>query len=247
MKHFTLLIGLWSILATAQAQVDTITTANTKLDLSAWREGKATYAVFFEDSTGNRLSSADLWDRRLRRLETGGETRYEFIWDWYHQDSLRAHVVTNGWWPSLAPLTHQTNYPGRGQRSFVFEGNRVSIPPSARRTAKDSLFKVETAQAAFAFSMDLEVLPRLPLRRVGQQFAIAFYEPGSPASAYYKALITARQPLSLPGQVRLDCWVLRLEYAPGVYAQFWISEKPREVIKMQDSFRGRYRTKVKLY
>ena len=231
----------------AQAQVDTINTTSLKLNMAAWRDTKTSYAVFFEDSTGKRLSSADLWDRSVRRVTTNEQTRYEFVWDWYHRDSLMAHVTATGLWPSLAPLTHNAVYPKRGKRSFVFNKNVVTIPDSARRTARDSSFRVTTRQAAFEFPMDLEIFPLLPFRKVGQQFAIAFYEPGSPSSAYYALRVTDRQKLALPGQATVDCWLLRIDYGSGAYATFWISDKPREVVKMSEYFQGRYRYKVKLY
>ncbi|MBO0929390.1 DUF3108 domain-containing protein [Fibrella aquatilis] len=247
MKHLITTAFLLLTILTAQAQVDTINTANLKLNMAAWRDTKASYAVFFEDSLGKRLSSADIWDRTLRRTTVAGRPQYQFVWDWFHRDSLMAHVTATGQWPSLAPLTHDAVYTRRGKRNFVFNNTVVTIPDSAWRTAKDSSFRVITQQAAFEFPMDLEIFALLPFRKVGQQFAIAFYEPGSPTSAYYALRVTDRRKLPLPGQATLDCWLLRIDYRPDSYATFWISDKPREVIKMSEYFRGRYRYKVKLY
>ncbi|MVM29392.1 hypothetical protein GO755_05055 [Spirosoma sp. HMF4905] len=247
MKQLITTTFLVLIALVTQAQIDTINTATLKLNRSAWRDGKSSYAVFFEDSAGRRLSSADIWDRTLRRTTIAGQSQYQFVWDWFHRDSLLAHVTATGLWPSLAPLTHNAVYTKRGTRSFIFQNNVVTIPDSARRTAKDSSFRVITQQAAFEFPMDLEILALLPFRRVGQQFAIAFYEPGNSSSAYYTLQVAYRQKLLLPGQATTDCWVLRIDYAPGSSATFWISDKPREVVKMREYFRGRYRYKVKLY
>lgn len=229
-------------------QTDTLRPADGKLNMTAWRDSKSTYAVFFEDSTGKRLSSAALWDRTLRRTTQAGQSRYAFAWDWYQKDSLIAHVTTSGQWPSMAPLTHQATYTKGGKHQFVFRDNVVTIPDSARRTAKDSSFRVTMQPAAFSFPMDLELFALLPFKQVGQQFAMAFYEPGSPRSAYYPVRVTGRAPLPLVDQANLDCWLIQIDYGRGSSATFWISDQPREVVKMKESIGGgRYRLKVKLY
>lgn len=247
MNRFTLTAWLTASTLLACAQTDTLRVANLKLNTAAWREGKRSYAVYFEDSTGRRLSSADIWDRTLQRTAQSGQSQYAFVWDWYRRDSLLAHVTATGQWSSLAPLTHNAVYAKRGSRTFIFRDNVVTIPDSARHTAKDSLFRMTMQPPAFEFPMDLEILPLLPFRKVGQTFAVPFYEPGSPSSAYYKLSVTGRERLPVAGDATVDCWLLRIDYAPGSYATFWISDRPREVVKMKEYFRGRYRYKVKLY
>ncbi|MBD2753622.1 hypothetical protein [Spirosoma validum] len=251
MKHllFTICIFAYSF-TTSTAQVDTINTSNGKLNLAALQEGKRTYAVFFEDSlTGNRLTTADLWDRTIRFSTTPtGQKTYQFGWKWYQKDSLLADVTATGILSSLAPLTHNATYTKRGIRNFVFNGTTVTIPPASRRTARDSAFNVVMNPPAFEFPMDLEILPLLPFKKVGQEFAIAFYEPGSPASDYYRLTVTGREDLVMGGNAKINCWLLTIDYGQSdAHATFWISDQNREVVKMREYFRGRYRYKVKLY
>ncbi|QDK78388.1 hypothetical protein EXU85_07130 [Spirosoma sp. KCTC 42546] len=250
MRRFFLLICLLECaFLSASAQLDTINTANLKLNVAAFREAKRTYAVFFEDSTGKRLSSADLWDRTIHLSSSPtGQKIYQFDWQWYQKDSLLAHVTATGLLPSLAPLTHEATYTKRGQRNFVFTGTTVTIPTASRRTAKDSAFSVVMNPPAFEFPMDLEILPLLPFKKVGQEFAIAFYEPGSPAANYYRLTVTGKEDVVVGGNASINCWLLKINYGqPDVFATFWISDKNREVVKMREYFRGRYRYKVKLY
>ena len=250
MKRLAFLIGLFiNSFISAQAQIDTINTANLRLNPAGFREGKRTYAVFFEDSVGNRLTTADLWDRTIRlSTSPGGQRIYQFDWQWYQKDSLMARVTATGLLPSLAPLTHDATYTKRGNRNFVFTGNTVTIPAASRRTAKDSSFKVVMNPPAFEFPMDLELLPLLPFKKVGQQFAIAFYEPGSLASSYYQLTVTGKEDLPIGGNAKINCWLLKIDYGlQDAYATFWISDQAREVLKMKEYFRGRYRLKVKLY
>lgn len=231
-----------------QAQVDTINTGNLKLNTSALKEGKASYAVYFEDSLGNRISSADIWDRSIRfTTDVNGARLYHFNWKWYKRDSLLTDVSATGFAQSLTPINHYGNYIGRGVRSFQFANNVVTIPQKDRHTAKDSAFSVKLNPQAFEFPMDLEIFPLLPFKKVGQQFAVAFYEPGAPKSDYYKLTVTGKENLPLVGAQKVSCWLLRIDYSPGSYATFWITDKTREVVKMQEYFKGKYRYKVRLY
>lgn len=232
----------------SRAQIDTIHTQNNKLNTAAFKEGKASYAVFFEDSTGKRLTTADIWDRTISLTTgAGGQKLYQFGWKWYRKDTLIANVSATGNFPSFQPLTHDAVYTGRSNRSFVFAGNVVTIPQEKQATEKDSTFRVVTDQPAFEFPMDLELFALLPFKKAGQQFAMAFYEPGSAKSNYYPLTVTGKEDLSVPGGGKTACWLLRIDYAPGSYATFWISDKSREVLKMKEYFRGRYRYKVRLY
>ncbi|HEU4903724.1 MAG TPA: hypothetical protein VFT06_13055 [Flavisolibacter sp.] len=238
-----LLVGLSS-----KAQIDTINTQTNKLNVAALKQGKATYAVYFEDSTGNRISSADIWDRTLRLSTDGaGQKIYEFDWQVYRKDSLAASVRATGQFPSFEPLSHHADYPGRGRLSFSFANNIVTVPVDKRRTARDSAFHVALDVAAFEFPMDLELFSLLPFRKKGQQFAVAFYEPGSQAARYYPLTVTGKEDLPLTGGQKAACWLLRIDYAPNLFATFWISDKTREVLKMKEFAKGKYRYKVRLY
>lgn len=244
-----MIIGGLLICTAVGAQVDTINTNTaSKLNMAAFKEGRASYAVYFEDSSGNRTTSADLWDRSIRfSTNSAGQKIYSFDWKWYRRDSLQASVNATGYAASLAPITHDADYGKRGSFAYRFADNVATIPSSFQKTAKDSAFRVSLNPAAFEFPMDLEIFPLLPFKKIGQQFAIAFYEPGSPKSDYYKLTVTGKEDLPLPGAQKANCWLLRIDYRSDSYATFWISDKTREVLKMKEYFRGRYRYKVRLY
>ena len=248
MKKTSTLLLILSIGLSAFAQIDTVNTKNLKLNIAAFKEGKSSYAVYFEDSLGHRLSSAAIWDRTIKlSKDAKGNSTYFFGWDWYQKDSLLAHIEATGELPSLKPLTHYAKYKKRGTFVYQFKDNVVTVPDSSKRTKRDSTFKVTIDHAAFEFPMDLEIFPLLPFKKVGQQFAIAFYEPGSPKSDYYKLTVTGKEDLALNGSVKVSCWLLKIDYGRGSHATFWISDKSREILKMKEYFRGRYRFKVKLY
>jgi hypothetical protein len=249
-KIFLLAILFVGMQQTSHAQAeDTINTNNLKLNINAFKEGKSTYAVYFMDSAGNRMGAAQIWDRSIR-FSTDAQNRklYNFEWKWYMRDSLLGTTLATGLLPSLKPLTHKADYVKRGKSSFVFNNNVATVPDEDKKDAKDSSFRVEVDPPAFAFPMDVEILPLLNFKNVNQKMAIAFYEPGSPKSDYYHLTVVGREDLALPAGAKVNCWLLKIDYGQqGSYAIFWISDKTREVVKMKEEFRGRFRYKVKLY
>jgi hypothetical protein len=76
---------------------------------------------------------------------------------------------------------------------------------------------------------------------------MAFYEPGSAASAYYPLTVLGKEDLPVGGNEMVSCWLLRIDYKPGSFATFWIADKNRQVLKMKEFFNGRYRYKVRLF
>ena len=225
------------------AQTDTITPIKQRLLTEKLTSSKSTYLVYWEDENGNVSGSAELWKRELQL----DKNEYLFDWKWYKNDTLYAHTKNVGSRLNMEPKLHHANYFKKGKFAVAFNNGVVSIPDSAQTKESHKTFKVNHQPLAFAFPMDLEILPLLPLKKEGQQFAIAFYEPGSEKSAYYNATIIRKEKLTLHAGSSIKCWVLRLDYAPNSYADFWIADKSREVIKMKEFYQGKYRYKVKLY
>jgi hypothetical protein len=99
--------------------------------------------------------------------------------------------------------------------------------------------------------MDIELLPLLPFKRVGQKFSMAFYEPGTMSAKYYGLEVVGKEKLALPGDLKVSCWVLNFDYGTdgegGESARFWISEATREVLKMKGISKNGIRYKVKIY
>lgn len=243
--RITYILCLLLLLSIGSKAQDTINTNNLKLNTAAFKESNRSYAVFFTDSLGKRISSADIWDRSIR-INANDKT-FEFAWQWWRKDSLLGDVKATGHYPSFKMISHEANYKGRGKSFYVFNNDVVTVPAAQQLTAKDSSFKVTLDPAGFEFPMDLELLPLIPFKKTGQEFVMAFYEPGTPKADYYKLTVTGKEDIELPAGTKLNCWMLRIDYAPGSSATFWISDKTREVIKMKEYFRGRYRYKVLLY
>ncbi|RYZ25995.1 MAG: hypothetical protein EOO10_16780, partial [Chitinophagaceae bacterium] len=129
MKFITVCAFCLSFVFQSSAQVDTINTNNLKLNIAALKEGRSSYAVFFEDSLGNRLSSADIWDRSIRfSTDANGQKLFHFDWTWWRKDSLQSTVQATGVLPSLKPIAHNADYVRRGTFAYAFQHNTVTIP-----------------------------------------------------------------------------------------------------------------------
>lgn len=228
---------------TALSQIDTIKPAQEKLLSKGLSSSTANYLVYWEDEKQQVTGPIDLWKRELK---VQGNT-YHFNWTWYRNDSLYAQISSNGNAQTMEPANYQANYFKKGKISFQFRDQTVTVPDSLQSSEKSRSFKVSLNPPAFAFPMDLEILSLLPYKKVGQKFALPFYEPGSNQSAYYEVSLIRKERLSLPGAALLSCWVIRLTYAANSYAEFWIANKQQQVVKMREFYQGKYRYKVKIY
>jgi hypothetical protein len=240
---FTAALFLASEALSAQT-LDTITAKNNKIDVRKITPIKHSYAVFFTDSTGKRTSSADIWDRELRRTkDASGKEVVEFEWKWWRKDSLLMQTKGICAFPSLELL----EYTKAPTLSVKNENGTLNIKTQTRMKA-DTAFTMLFDGKTFTFPMDLEIFGLLPMKSVGQKFSVPFYEPGSGSHKYYTCTVVGKERLVLQENAGIDCWLLQIDYGQfGAYATFWISERTGEVLKMQESFRGIFRYKIKLF
>ncbi len=233
----------------SQAQADTINAENGKLKTHLLRNSTHRYLVYITDTTETKLRMAEVWDRRLRlEKDADGKMLYRFFWDYYAKDTLTMQDSHSGDASTMAPLTHRSVAKKWGTRSYEFDGRKVKIPDADKAIVKDPEYTLSMAPLGFDFTLDLEILPLLPIKKAGQRFAIAFYQPGSPASNYYAATVLRKEKVSLPGGITVQCWALELDYGqPTSKAVFWISEKSRDVVKMRETFRTIVRYKYMVY
>lgn len=154
---------------------DTINYKNGRLNSSAIKESRASYAVYFTDTNNIRKGAAHVWDRSITfTKDSRGEALYNFEWKWYMNDTLVSVVNATGFLNSMKPLTHKANYFKRGKKSYVFNDDLVTVPDADRRNKKDSLFKLVMDPPAFEFPMDLELYGLLPFKNRGRNLWLHF-------------------------------------------------------------------------
>jgi hypothetical protein len=229
--------------------VDTINADNFKLNVAALKEKKTSYAVYMTDTNHNRIGTALIWERKMRfTKDAKNNALYDFEWKFYMKDTLIAITNATGFLNSMKPISHKSNYFKRGKTSYVFENNVVTVPDADKKTKKDSAFYVMLNAPAFEFPMDLELYGLLPFKKIGQKFAVAFYEPGKSNADYYNLIVTGKENLEMPGGSFINCWELKIDYKlKGSFAVFWISDTTREVLKVEEDFPGGKSYKVRLY
>lgn len=85
------------------------------------------------------------------------------------------------------------------------------------------------------------------LKKVGQKFDISFFDPNEKTPSYHRYEVVGKEDLLLNRDVKVKCWLLKINYSPDSYATFWLTDKSKEVVKMQEYFKGQYRVKVLQY
>jgi hypothetical protein len=129
--------------------------------------------------------------------------------------------------------------------AFDFSQQKVSGTDSVENNTKNEL-EVPLEIATLNWELDLEIFSTLPIKKEGQRFIINFYHPGGRSNPkYYEYAIVGSEKLRVVNDSSMDCWKMKINYTETDWAVFWISKKSKEILKMQEQFRGGYRFKVK--
>lgn len=230
----------------AFAQVDTINSANHSLNLKNLKESSNKYLVYYTDSNYN-IKGADIWERSQSFTNFHNKPAVEFRWKWFRRDSLFAQVVNICDRNSLVPLFHKAVYLGKGTIAFDFKDGKM-IPSDT--VANNAFLKKEPLPLGIpviSWEQDLETYALLPIKRVGQQFDIAFFDPNEKAPSYHRYVVVGHEPLTISNDTQVTCWLLKIDYSPTANAVFWLSEKSGQVLKMKEKFGQNYRFKVLLF
>lgn len=246
-RIFTTLIMLIVVQFLANAQVDTINATNKKLQKGQLREGKAVYLVYMVDSATSKRTVGDLWQREIRFTTSKNKPTVTFTWHWLHADTLLATIVNVCDRETLAPIYHSANYKTRG--IFAYDYRNGEMLPSDTITNNMAVKKGKVALPipVISWEQDLETYPLLPIKKVGQQFDVSFFDPNEKVPSYHRYEVVGKEELQLNTDTKVKCWLLKIQYSPDSYATFWLTEKSKEVVKMKEYFKGKYRFKVRQY
>ena len=231
------------------AQVDTVNTQTNKLLLKNLKEGNASYLVYTTDSATGKIHYSDIWVRNVSFTNFHGAPAVAFGWKWYHHDSLYKSVADVCSRATLQPLYAFTNSKRLGIMAYNFsDGYMLTADTVTGNNAKPTT-KIAMNLPTYDWQWDMEIFELLPYKKVGQQFAIAFFDPNdlSGKPEYYMHTIIGEENLVLNKEVQTKCWLLRIDYNKETYAIFWISQKSHEMLKMKNYYRGMFRYKVRLY
>jgi hypothetical protein len=250
MNFNTVLISLMLIMCSmlsASAQIDTIDVAKQDLITANLKEGLNQYLVYTENPKKKKITGHSLWNRQVNFKKINGKDVIEIEQYWSNNDTtFNRYVYSINDKNTFAPIYHYTKS-SRGVEAFDFTSSSVTGSDSVTNNAKKNL-EVTLSKPTLNWEVDLEVYSTLPFKKVGQRFIINFYHPGGRFEpAYYEYAVIGEDNIASVGDNhKTSCWKLKINYTPDDWAFFWISKKSKEVLKMQEYYKGNYRYKVKL-
>lgn len=246
-KLLTTFIAIVAIQSMANAQVDTINSKNNKIQVQKLKDEQVNYLVYMVDSATSKRTVGDLWQRETKLTMLAERPTVTFKWHWLHADTLLATVINICDRATLSPIYHYANYKGRGIFAYDYRDGEMVPTDTIKNNLAVKKGKVVLPIPVISWEQDLETYPLLPIKKVGQKFDISFFDPNEKSPSYHRYEVVGREDLSLNNDTRVKCWLLRINYPSAGYALFWLADKSREVLKMKEYFKGKYRFKVRQY
>jgi hypothetical protein len=245
MKHTFLLILLILVMKYSFGQVDTISVAKGDLVTANLKPGLHQYLVYFENPAKKRIGNSSIWNRHVSLKNLNGKEVIAVEQFWFSNDTLyNRYVYSLSDKKTFASIYHKTKMRGAVE-AFDFEKTRVAGTDSVENNVKKDL-DIPLEVATLNWELDLEIFSTLPIKKEGQRFIINFYHPGGKTNPkYYEYAIIGSEKLQGVNDAATDCWKMKISYTETDWAIFWISKKSKEVIKMQEKFRGGFRYKVR--
>jgi hypothetical protein len=247
MRKIILTSVLSVLVFVANAQVDTINAANNKLQLKNLREGKSIYAVYMSDTLLNKRNVGGIWERTTTLKTLNNKSVIEFKWRNLFGDTLHSTITNICDAKTLAPIYHFTDNKSRGVKAYNFIDGFMVPTDSVKNNKAIERGKVALSIPIISWELDLETYPLLPIKKVGQKFDISFFDPNEKEPKYHRYEVIGKEDLQLNNDTKVKCWLLKINYTKDSYATFWLTEKSKDVIKMQEYYKGGYRFKVKQY
>ncbi len=189
----------------------------------------------------------DIWERETKFTTRDGKSVVQFNWKWIRNDSIYATIINICDRKTLAPIYHKATYKKRGIFALDYRDDQMIASDTIENNEAKKLPAVSLTIPVISWEQDLETYPLFPIKKVGQVFDVAFFDPNEKAPTYHRYEVVGKEDMQLNNDTKVKCWLLRIDYGRGSVATFWLTEKSKDVIKMQEYYRGSYRIKVKQY
>jgi hypothetical protein len=251
-------LGLMALSLTSRSQAqknDTLIITGKHINTRVLKPGVHRYLVYFNMDSASPRSNTQFWTREISFGNTDGRQTLTVKQVWEDKDSIM-HTTTSvcdantfaplyheSWWRRNKSTT-QSVYDYVKRTAFV-DGKDVSGDTSKRNRAAYEGFMKAVDQYNLNWHLDLEVFPTLPFA-LNKTFAVPYYDAGfsEPKPVYYT--VVGKADLQGYDNKPVPCWLLKHE-SPGNEELFWISQKTREVLKLEQTVNKKIRRyKIKL-
>lgn len=253
MKTFFKLLLFFAISNAAFGQKgDTILIDRTNVNPSLLKPGVHQYLVYFRMGKDSSRTMYQMWTREISFITYQGKKAINIRQVWEDNATVVHKVNSICSAADFSPLFHESWWKTRGSSEFDFITRKASVngkPLTEADTARNLKSMYQAYQSALDqyvlnWHLDMEVFPILPYKK-GVTFLINFYDPGFPKPSLQAYTVVGSDVITGYEQQPVECWLLSHDSKPG-QELFWISKKTREVLKLEQSFNGRYRYKIKM-
>ena len=248
-------LGLVLALSAAHADPGTavaVTAADMHLD--RLQPKTLTYLVYFHGAAGTGISKTMLATSELKREQVDGADAWVIDQYWEGENGV-AHTARAVHAVKDVATLAQTATWHRPTGTFTTS----VVPADGRGTIEGELPAASSERTKAGFTTmqdgwwlnwhsDLTMLPLLPYER-GGTLRIHLFDVGMPAPMDVDYTVLGDRTLYGGDGTIYDCWLVQTDSGSpgsGNYQRFWIDKTRRLVVKEEDVFNGKYRSKVLL-
>ncbi|QNN46583.1 hypothetical protein H9L17_15715 [Thermomonas brevis] len=224
------------------------------LHLEQLRPATMTYLVYMHGAAGSGVKRAMLATSEVKREQVDGKDAWVIEQHWEDENgsvhtARTVHAAkdaatlsqTSGWTRPDRRLTTIVE-PATGRGSIEGE-----LPEESRKTMEAGFAAMQDGWW-MNWHSDLTLLPLLPYEK-GGTLRIRLFDVGMAAPMDVDYTVLGERALVGADGRRRDCWLVETESGrpgSGNYQRFWIDKASRVVVKEEDVFNGKYRSKVLL-
>jgi hypothetical protein len=246
--------GMFHIATNAQ-KTDTLFITEKNINTAVLKDATHRYLVYFKMGKEATRTQTQFWTRNIALINYSGKPCIEIIQNWEDKDSIMHTVKSISDATTMQPLYHKTCWNVQRSRTSTMKTVRETIVDFLKKTVEHNgklLSDADTSKQVvkiwegymssigktyFNWHLDLETFPLLPYRS-WLTFVIPFYDTGT-ASNYQNVAYTVKGSSELTGydNQKIDCWLLVHE-DKGNKKVFWVSNKTKEVLKLEQEING---------
>jgi len=242
------------ILAADDAARPVVDVAPADMHLDRLRPATMTYLVYMHGAPGTGISRAMLATSEVKRERVDGADAWAIEQHWEDEtgvvhDARTVHAASD-----VATLSQVSTWTRNGTTvtsSVVPREARGSIEgdlPDAARERMQAGFATMDDSWWLNWHSDLVLLPLLPYEK-GGTLRVHLFDVGMAAPMDVDYTVVGDRTLQGADGSAYDCWLVETESGSpgsGNYQRFWIDKARRVVVKEEDVFNGKYRSKVLL-